>query len=379
MGTIDQRNNTLRMLIEGFKYINLDNNHIDTASLGSIFRRLIEDFPSFNRRKNDYLVPTPEDISYLIAKLVEPKEEDTIYDPTVGSGSLLIKVAEEIESKKFYLYAQEKNRNMYDLCKMNIIINGMFNNINALEWKDTFANPLIKKENNELMKFKVIVSHIPFFEKNWWKSETDPMLDTCNRFHKEVSKLNKGDYAFISHIVSTMDEQDGRAAVIVPHGVLFRIGIEADIRKDLIEEDLIEAVIGLPSNLLYSTSIPVSIIIFNKKRKRKGILFIDASKDFINNRAKNKLSEDNIRKIVTTYKECKTEIRYSSLISKEEIRKNDYNLNITRYIDTFISTSKKENVNTDDINKEIASLEKEISETQEKLEGYLSELIKLKK
>ncbi|MDE8676559.1 N-6 DNA methylase [Priestia aryabhattai] len=367
-GHVEQQNKILKSLINEFKHIKLDPKHIDTRSMGRIYRRLIENFHIFNVKKAEF-APTPESISSLVAQLVQPESGDKIHDPTAGSGSLLIRVAEEVKGEDFSLYAQEKNRNLYVLLKMNAIINGMDKNLEDVECGDILTNPLILN-NNQLMKFNVVVAHPPFSMK---VDEYELYnKDFYKRFERGIPPASKADYAFISHLVSVMDDKNGRAAIILPHGVLFRGGNEEIIRKALIEEDLIDAVIGLPSKLIYGTGIPITIIILKKNRNKGNILFIDASNYFTNkNTTVNELSEEHIHEIVSVYNNYKGKKNYASVADKESIRQNGYNLNISRYVDTF---EKESNVDEDKILEKIDILENKIHKTQSELRKYLLEI-----
>ena len=373
-GGVEQGKKTFRMLIEKFQDIKLDPQHISSITSGSIYRSLIENFPVLNN-KNEHFAPTPEGLSSLIAKLIEPSDGDKIHDPTAGSGSLLIRVGEEVKSDQFTLYAQEKNRNMCTLCKMNILINGMYPNMRSIECGDTLTNPLLVK-NNKLMKFNVVIAHPPFFIKNWKEELDDEKI--YDRFDKNLSPpASKADYAFISHIISVMDDTDGRAAVIVPNGVLYREATEGKIRKSLIEKNVVDAVILLPSNLMYGTTIPVTLLILKKDREegneqagKEEVLFIDASESFVNSRTRNELSEEHISTIVNTYKDYSSVDKFAYVANREEIRNNDYNLNISLYVDTF----EGENIDVDEITFRREVLEKEILENQSALDRCLSEL-----
>ncbi|MBZ6485061.1 N-6 DNA methylase [Priestia aryabhattai] len=367
-GDIEQGSKTFRMLIENFKHIKLDPQHISSILLGRIYRRLIEDFPVLNN-KSEHFAPTPEGLSSLIAKLIEPKNGDKIHDPTSGSGSLLVRVGEEVKSGNFTLYAQEKNGYMCTLCKMNILINGMHNNMRNIECGDTLTNPLLVK-NNKLMKFNVVIAHPPFFVKNW-NEELDYKKNYGRFGNNFIPPASKADYAFISHIVSVMDDTDGRAAVIVPNGVLYRGGVEKDIRESLIKNNVIDAVIGLPANLIYGTTIPVTLLIFNKGRgKKENVLFIDARESFVNSRTKNELGEEHISIIVATYRDNCNVDKFAYVADKEEICNNDYNLYIPRYVDKF----EEESIDIDQITFKREALEKEILENQLALDKCLLEL-----
>lgn len=383
-GPIKEKNKNLKILIEKFYEIKLDPDHIDEISLGQLYELLIDKYYA-DSSKTGADLHTPHDISKLISELLEVKSTDSIYDPTVGTGSLLITTAMKLKKKymdsgdptkqSFSLYAQEINRNAYISCKMNIFIHGIHNHLKSLQWGDTLIEPKILK-NNQLMKFNVIVSHPPFSTKN---SSYINKKDPFDRFKRGIPPESKSDYAFISHIVSSMNEENGTAAIIMPLGVLFRGGAEREIRKSLIEENLIDAIIVLPNNMLYNTSIPIVIIIFKKQRNKNGILFIDASQEFIKNdqkkiNRKNKIDNHAITKIVNIYKKYINEEQFSYFANKQEIRNNDYNLNITRYVKTL---EKEEELKIQDINEQITKIQTNLFNTQTKITKDLYEIYEL--
>ncbi|MFW6026825.1 MAG: N-6 DNA methylase, partial [Candidatus Woesearchaeota archaeon] len=246
----------LSNLVETFNKIDLSiDNPVEVFEL-----LLTKKFKSSRKSSGEHF--TPIEISVLLAKLIEPKRCDSIYDPCAGTGTLLNKVAKEIKEKDFKLYAQEINKNILAICKMNLILNGMAPNIEKVELGNTLLEPKIL-DGNELKKFNVVVSNFPISLSNWFLKKGNKE-DPYDRFEYGIPPKNSGDYAFISHILKSLDEKDGRAAVIVSHGVLFRGRSEKTIRKGIIEDNLIDAVIGLPEDLLHNTSIPIAILIFKK-------------------------------------------------------------------------------------------------------------------
>ena len=209
---------------------------------------------------------TPPEVSQLLARLVDPQPGDRICDSACGSGSLLIKCGQQVGSKDFSLYGQENNGSTWALAKMNMFLHGMDNA--RIEWGDTIRNPKLL-EDDRLMKFEVVVANPPFSLDKWGQDEASG--DKYRRFHRGIPPKSKGDYAFISHMVETITETSGRMGVIVPHGVLFRGSTEGAIRRKLIEENLLDAVIGLPANLFYGTGIPAAILIFKKHKPDKTV------------------------------------------------------------------------------------------------------------
>lgn len=367
LGQTKDRNNRLKNLLEDFSDPKLDLRPSKVGIkdiIGNAYEYLIAKFASDAGKKGGEFY-TPAEVSLLIAKLVDPKNGDRISDPACGSGSLLIKVGNEVGSDNFSLYGQEANGGTWALCKMNMFLHGMNNA--QIEWGDTIRNPLLL-EDNHLMKFDIVVANPPFSLDKWGKKEAE--TDKFNRFWRGIPPKSKGDYAFISHMVETTKD-DGRVGVVVPHGVLFRGSSEGKIRQQFLEENLIEAVIGLPSNLFFGTGIPAAILVFNKAKKDKKVLFIDASKEFKQGTNQNKLRKQDIEKIVETYKDRKVVDKYSYLAEFAEIKENDFNLNIPRYVDTF---EEEEPVDIPAVQKEIIKIEGEIDDVKKQMKKYLDEL-----
>jgi type I restriction enzyme M protein len=368
LGQTKDRNRRLKNLIEDFSNPKLDLRpsrigNIDV--IGNTYEYLISHFASDAGKKGGEFY-TPAEVSILISKLVDPEEGDRICDPTVGSGSLLIKVAREVGSEDFALYGQELNGSTWALCKMNMFLHGVNNA--QIEWGDTINNPKLL-EGDTLMKFNIVVANPPFSLDKW--GAEDAKDDRFRRFHRGVPPKSKGDYAFITHMIETMNENDGRVGVVVPHGVLFRGSSEGKIRKKLIEENLLDSVIGLPSQLFFGTGIPAAILVYKKGRDTTDVLFIDASREFQKGKKQNKLRDEDIDKIHNTYKDYKTIDKYSYRATFDEIRENDFNLNIPRYVDTF---EEEEEIDISATQRKIEKLEGELSEVREKMTGYLKEL-----
>jgi type I restriction enzyme M protein len=367
LGDTKERNTILKNLLEDFSDPRLDLRPSRLAGndvIGDAYEYLIAHFASDAGRKGGEFY-TPSEVSTLLAKLVEPKEGDMIYDPTCGSGSLLIKAGKEVRSDNFRLYGQEKNGQTHALCKMNMFLHEV--NDAVIEWGDTIRNPL-HLENNLLKTFDIVVANPPFSLDKW--GEDIAKDDSFGRFKRGVPPKSKGDYAFVLHMLSSLNES-GTMGVILPHGVLFRGASEGRIRKALIEENLLHAVIGLPANLFYGTSIPACMMIFKKQREHEDVLFIDASREFEKDKNQNRLRDEDIEKIVKTYKDRDSIDKYSHLASKEEMEENDYNLNIPRYVDTF---EEEELVDIDATKKRIEKLEKEMAEIKGQMSQYLKEL-----
>ena len=368
LGQTKERNRRLKNLIEDFSDPRLDLRPSRIGNIdiiGNTYEYLISHFASDAGKKGGEFY-TPAEVSILISKLVRPDEGDRICDPTVGSGSLLIKVAREVGSENFALYGQELNGSTWALCKMNMFLHGIENA--QIEWGDTLNNPKLIEEDT-LMKFDVVVANPPFSMDKW--GAEDAKDDRFRRFHRGVPPKSRGDYAFITHMIETMNETSGRVGVVVPHGVLFRGSSEGKIREKLIEENLLDAVIGLPEKLFFGTGIPAAILVFKKNRNTSDVLFIDASREFEKGKKQNRLRDEDIEKIWKTYENFESVDKYSYRSTFEEIEENDFNLNIPRYVDTF---EEEEEIDIPATQRRIEELEGELSGVREKMVGYLKEL-----
>lgn len=379
LGQTKDRNRRLLNLLTDFSALDLQPSHLDGNDvIGDSYEYLIAQFAGDAGKKAGEFY-TPGQVSSLLAKLVAPEPGSRICDPTCGSGSLLIKVAKEVGSNNFSLYGQENNGSTWALARMNMFLHEMDNA--TIEWGDTINSPRLL-EGDHLMKFDIVVANPPFSLDKWGAEHA--AADTFNRFHRGVPPKSKGDYAFISHMIETIYEGSGRAGVIVPHGVLFRGSSEGAIRSQLIETNLLEAVIGLPANLFFGTGIPAAILLFNKgKGKNTDVLFIDASKEFDQDKNQNKLRDKDIQRIVSTYKKFQSgkplrgdegEVlieKYAYRATLKELKDNEYNLNIPRYVDTFIE---EEPVDIKVTQKEINRLKNELVKVEKKMEEYLKEL-----
>ena len=367
LGKTKERNAMLKHLLEDFNDPKLDLRPSKLAGndvIGDAYEYMIAYFASDAGKKGGEFF-TPSQVSKLLAKLVKPKSGVRIYDPTCGSGSLLIKVAKEVPDNNYQIYGQEKNGQTYSLCRMNMFLHDIND---AKIWRgDTIRNPQ-NIENDELMKFDIVVANPPFSLDKWGYEEAKN--DKYGRFKYGLPPKSKGDYAFVQHMLSSTNE-NGTVGVILPHGVLFRGASEGKIRKQIIEDNLLDAVIGLPEGLFYGTSIPACILIFKKNKKTDDVIFIDASRDFEKGKNQNILRDEDIEKIVDTYHNRKEIEKYSHIATLEEIRENDYNLNIPRYVDTF---EEEEPVDLEKVKKEIEKVEGELLEVKKEMKKYLDEL-----
>ncbi len=374
LGQTKERNRRLKMLLEDFADPRLDltPSHYATRDvIGNVYQYLIKLFAAGAGKKAGEFY-TPEEVSILLAKLVQPKSGDRICDPACGSGSLLIQLAEEVRelgggpSRNFSLFGQESNGSTWALCRMNMFLHEM--DSARIEWCDTLTNPKLI-EGDRLMKFSVVVANPPFSLDKWGADSASK--DPHKRFWRSIPPKSKGDYAFISHMVETALADEGRVGVIVPHGVLFRRGSEGIIRQKLIEENLLDAVIGLPPNLFFGTGIPAAILVFRKGRSTTDVIFIDASREYLDDKRQNRLRSQDIDKIVRVHKAYKSVPKYARRAKLEELRENEFNLNIPRYVD--ISVEEKD-IDVAALEKEITGLEKQLTETRAEMAKYLKEL-----
>ena len=377
LGKAMQRNKMLVDLLGDFNKINLQN--IDDDIIGNAYMYLIEKFGA-DAGKSAGEFFTPKQVAKLLAKLGGAKPGFRICDPACGSAGLLLLAGEEVEaqdSKDYALYGQEKIGSTYNLARMNMFLHGK--DASQIEWGDTLNNPLLL-ENDKLMKFDLVVANPPFSLDKWGAENAES--DKFNRFHRGLPPKSKGDYAFISHMIEVAKKKEGRVAVIVPHGVLFRGSSEGKIRQKLIEENLLDTVIGLPANLFQTTGIPVAILVFDRTREkgginqsRKEVLFIDASKEFKAGKRQNILEDSNIERILNTVKNRQAEDKFSHLATFEEIKENDFNLNIPRYVDTF---EEEEEIDLAQVQKELEAIDAKIKTAEANLNKQLKQFVELK-
>lgn len=368
LGQTKDRNRRLKSLIEDFsdERLNLRPSRIGNLDvIGNAYEYLIARFASDAGKKGGEFY-TPPEVAILLAKLLQPKSGNRICDPACGSGSLLIRVADEVGDQNFALYGQESNGSTWALCKMNMFLHGK--DSARIEWGDTLNNPKLI-EGDALMRFDIVVANPPFSLDKWGAEAAE--ADKYRRFHRGIPPKSKADYAFISHMVETAVEGSGKVGVIVPHGVLFRGGSEGKIRQSLIEQNLLEAVIGLPSNLFYGTGIPAAILLFNRGKQTSDVLFIDASQEFEQGKNQNKLRMPDIEKIVSTFKTFQPVEKYAARATFEQIRENDFNLNIPRYVETFEDEGE---IDLQAVQEEIDGLESQLADVRAEMKRHLEEL-----
>jgi type I restriction enzyme M protein len=368
LGKTKDRNARLQSLLEDFANPRLDLRPSRIGNLdiiGNSYEYLISRFASGAGKKAGEFY-TPPEVSELLAALLDPQPGERICDPACGSGSLLIKCARHVGNNNFSLFGQESNGSTWALAKMNMFLHGIDNA--RLEWGDTLRNPLLL-EGDHLMRFEVVAANPPFSLDKWGADAA--AVDRFRRFHRGIPPKSKGDFAFIQHMVETMDSYKGRAGVIVPHGVLFRGNSEEQIRRKLIEENLLDAVVGLPPNLFFGTGIPAAILLFRRNKPDDTVLFIDASRDFEPGANQNKLNIAHIEKIANTYRERGTMERYSYVATCEDIVEKGFNLNVPRYVDTF---EEEDSIDLLKVAAEIHQTEILLSEVQGDIEKILEEL-----
>ncbi|MDK0629168.1 type I restriction-modification system subunit M [Clostridium perfringens] len=363
----------LAQLLVLFSTVNLANSNLESEDiLGDAYQYLIKQFADQGGKKGGEFY-TPTEVVKVITNILKPQEGDRIYDPTCGSGGMLIQSIEYVKKyggnpKNLSLFGQEINLSTWAICKMNMLFHGAKGA--DIQKGDTIREPK-HTESGALKVFDKVLANPPFSLKNWGAEEASH--DAFHRFTYGIPPKSYGDLAFVEHMLASLNMK-GKMASVVPHGVLFRGSAEGKIRKGFIEDDLIEAVIGLPQNLFYGTGIPAAILVLNKakseERKNK-ILFIDGSNNFVKEGNKNKLREEDIEKIITAFDKFEDVEKYANVIDLETIKENDYNLNISRYVDT---TEEEEQVDIEKVIDEIKELEKEEERTKEKLNGYLKEL-----
>jgi type I restriction enzyme M protein len=373
LGEEVQKNDLLRHLLEDFSRpeLNMRPSRVGTLDvIGNAYEFLIKNFASDAGRKAGEFY-TPPEVSTLMAEIMDLNEGEEVCDPTCGSGSLLMKCGQKVKakfgSKKYALYGQESIGSTWALAKMNMFLHGEDNH--RIEWGDTIRNPKLLDADDRLKHFDVVVANPPFSLEKW--GHDTAAADRFGRFRRGLPPKTKGDYAFILHMVETMKPRTGRMAVVAPHGVLFRGSSEGQIRQKLIEENLLDCVIGLPEKLFYGTGIPAAILIFRKNKKDDNVLFIDASRAFKSGKNQNQLTQENIDKIVSTYCARQSIDKYSYLATPEKLKENDYNLNIPRYVDTF---EEEAEIDLMAVRAERLTLKAELAELETKMEGYLKEL-----
>ena len=327
----------LQKLLSHFSQHRLRNEDFESPDLlGSAYEYLIKQFADSAGKKGGEFY-TPSEVVWLLVSLLKPAAGMKIYDPTVGSGGMLIQtrnylIDKDDNPRNLSLYGQEMNLKTWAICKMNMFLHGVLNA--DIRKEDTLRDPQHTDDRGELMVFDRVIANPPFSLKQWGKDVADN--DPYGRYPYGTPPKDKGDFAFVQHMIASLNAE-GKMGVVVSHGVLFRGASEKEIRKGILEDDLLEAVIGLPSALFYGTGIPAALLIINKnkpQKRKKKILIINAELEYQEGKKQNKLQDEDIQHILKVYDAFEDEKRYSKVISMDEVRQNDYNLNIRRYADT---------------------------------------------
>jgi len=375
LGRVKDRNRRLKNVLEDFAKPALDlrPSRVTEDIIGECYIYLISRFASDAGKKAGEFY-TPPEVSTLMARLMDPQPGDEICDPTCGSGSLLMKcgrlIRQRTGARKYALYGQEAIGSTWALAKMNMFLHGEDNH--RIEWGDTIRNPKLLDggaSGTTLKHFDIVVANPPFSLEKWGFEGAE--ADKFSRFRRGLPPRTKGDYAFILHMVETMKPGSGRMAVVVPHGVLFRGAAEGRIRQKLIEENLLDVVIGLPEKLFYGTGIPAAVLVFRKHKADDKVLFIDASREYEAGKNQNVLREVDLQRILDAAAARQPMTRYAHLATPAEIAENDFNLNIPRYVDTF---EEEAAIDLMAVKRERQQLKAELARLEEQMDIYLREL-----
>jgi type I restriction enzyme M protein len=365
---------TLSQLITHFSKIRLRNEDLSEPDiLGRAYEYLIAQFADDAGKKGGEFY-TPKEVVTLLVEILDPRERMRICDPTCGSGGMLIQSYYHLRDmgrnpKNITLRGQERNIGTWAICKMNMLLHGLSDS--RIEKGDTLRSPKLLEDDGKLMTFDIVIANPPFSLKNWGYEEAQN--DPFRRFRYGIPPKGYGDYAFVQHMIATLNHR-GRAGVVMPHGVLFRGGAEGKIRKGILEDDLLEAVIGLPSNLFFGASIPACLFIINrdKPKERMGkVFFLYGANDYLEGKNQNRLRKEDIEKIAGAYREYRTVEKYCRPVTLDEIRANDHNLNITRYINV---AEEEHPVDVQKVLDELSRLKKERVEIEGRMNSFLKEL-----
>lgn len=392
--SVSARAKALSQLVERIDSIDF---HDDSGHdiLGDVYEYLIAEFAGASGKKAGEFY-TPHEVSRVLAKLVTYVSTDSseeakeviehasrpfmVYDPTMGSGSLLLTVQHELKSEtdnpdtaRVHFFGQEINRTTYNLARMNLMMHDVKYQYMDLRCADTlesdWPNGMDENGIDHPEFFDAVVANPPYSLK--WDNAESKLKDPRFKDYGKLAPKSKADYAFVEHGIYHL-KPSGRMAIVLPHGVLFRGAAEGTIRKAIIDKNYLDAVIGLPSNLFYSTGIPTVILVFRKDRKTNDVLFIDASQHFEKDKKQNRLREEDINLILETYKNRQDVDKLAHVATLDEIKDNDYNLNIPRYVDTF---EEEEPIDLDDVNRQLAEVDEEIARLEKELEAMLAELV----
>ncbi len=369
-------NETIQRLVNHFSQYNFGSNYISSDLLGDAYEYLIKEFAADAGKKGGEFY-TPREVERIIIGIVKPHQKDHIYDPTAGSGGFLLEAYNYLKDKSneqlartLYLYGQEINISTFAIAKINMFLHGL--DSADIRRGDTLANPQFLNNMGNLQTFDIVVANPPYSIKDW-----EFELFKNDKYGRtqgyELPPQKNADYAFVLHILKSLNV-NGRAGVVLPHGVLFRGGSEGRIREQIIKNDLLEAVIGLPPKLFYGTGIPAAILIFNRNKaenKKGKVLIIDAERDFLEGKNQNFLRKQDIEKIIKVYNQYQDVEKYARAVDIKEVEGNEYSLNVRRYID---GNEEQEQIDVKQVWKELKTLEVERDEINKKVAGFIKEL-----
>lgn len=369
-------NETLQRLINHFSQHNFGDNYISSDLLGDAYEYLIEQFAADAGKKGGEFY-TPREVERVIINILKPHEKDHIYDMSVGSGGFLLEAYHHLKEKEnekkarsLYLYGQEINIGTYAIAKINMFLHGL--DSADIQRGDTLADPKFLNLDGSLKTFDICVANPPYSIKEW-----ESQIFKSDKYGRvagyEMPPAKKADYAFVLHMVKSMNE-NGRAGIVLPHGVLFRGGAEGRIREELIKNDLIEAIIALPAKLFYGTGIPAAIVIFNKNKPeshKNKILIVDAEQDYEEGKNQNRLRKKDIEKMVSAFEGYRDIEKYARVVDIKELAENEFNLNVRRYVE---NGEDEEVVDVKTVWGEVREIEKDREAIDKKVEGYLKEL-----
>lgn len=369
-------NEILQRLVNHFSKHSFGDTYISTDILGDAYEYLIGQFAADAGKKGGSFY-TPREVERVIISILKPHEKDHIYDESVGSGGFLLEAyhylkekAGEKKARSLYLYGQEINIGTYAIAKINMFLHGL--DSADIQRGDTLANPKFLNLDGSLKTFDICVANPPYSISEW-----EYELFKSDKYGRvagyEMPPTKKADYAFVLHMVKSMNEK-GRAGIVLPHGVLFRGGAEGRIREELIKNDLIEAIIALPAKLFFGTGIPAAIVIFNKNKPeshKNKILIVDAEQDYEEGKNQNRLRKKDIEKIVSAFEGYRDIEKYARIVDVKELEENEFNLNVRRYVE---NSEDEEVVDIKTVWKEVKEIEKEREVIDKKVEGYLKDL-----
>lgn len=369
-------NETIQRLINHFSQYNFGSNYISSDLLGDSYEYLIKMFAQDAGKKGGEFY-TPREVERVIIGILKPHQKDHIYDPTAGSGGFLLEAynylknkTDEAVAKTLYLYGQELNIGTFAIAKINMFLHGL--DSADIRRGDTLANPQFLTEAGTLQTFDICVANPPYSIKDWefemFRNDKYGRIDGY-----ELPPQKNADFAFVLHIIKSMNS-NGRAGIVLPHGVLFRGGSEGRIREQLLKNDLVDAIVALPPKLFYGTGIPAAIWILNKNKpenKKGKVLIIDGERDFLEGKNQNSLRKQDIDKIVRAYDKYEDDDKYARIVPIRDIEENEYNLNVKRYID---GSEEQELIDVKKVWNELKELESEREVINKQVSEFLKEL-----